>query len=194
MNTPSHWLMTVVIGKHWQADETREKIPKLALGLGSIAPDLALYFLSFGGIAYYGQVLGWPAQDVGQYLFKFLYYHDPWWIGLHNFLHSPTMLLLLMATCLGLSKRWGWRPWLRWLAYFLAACMLHSAVDIVTHNDDGPVLFFPFEWHTRFSSPVSYWDSDHFGRPFAVFEIALNLFLIAYLVRHYFRQKRNKTG
>ena len=69
----------------------------------------------------------------------------------------------------------------RWLRWFLAACLLHSFVDVLTHVDDGPLLFFPFEWTIRFESPVSYWDSRHYGTQFAVFELTLDVLLIAYL-------------
>ena len=50
------------------------------------------------------------------------------------------------------------------------ACLLHSFVDIVTHHDDGPVLFWPLNWHFRFPSPISYWDNAHFGRQVGIFE------------------------
>ena len=60
--------------------------------------------------------------------------------------------------------------------------MLHSIVDILTHNDDGPVLFFPFNWQYRFPSPVSYWDTDHHGGVFMIFEVLLNLGFIVFLI------------
>ena len=59
--------------------------------------------------------------------------------------------------------------------------MLHSVVDVLTHHDDGPLLFFPFSWTIRFYSPISYWDPAHFGRPFAIFELVFDLVLVLYL-------------
>ena len=93
MNTPSHWLMTITAGKliPWA-----KEVPRWALGLGSIAPDISLYFLSFGGIYYFRNYLGWEDERVFKHLFDDLYFHDPYWIALHNFLHSPTMLLILL--------------------------------------------------------------------------------------------------
>ncbi|MEZ4675136.1 MAG: hypothetical protein R2932_12925 [Caldilineaceae bacterium] len=32
----------------------------------------------------------------------------------------------------------------------------HTAIDIPLHYDDGPLLLFPFDWKTRFHSPVSH--------------------------------------
>ena len=60
--------------------------------------------------------------------------------------------------------------------------MLHSIVDVLTHHDDGPVLFFPIDWQYRFSSPVSYWDRDHFGGQFMVFEVLFDLVVFVFLV------------
>jgi hypothetical protein len=37
------------------------------------------------------------------------------------------------------------------------------------------------DWHTRFQSPVSYYDRAHFGTQFAVFELALDIILLGYL-------------
>lgn len=60
--------------------------------------------------------------------------------------------------------------------------MVHSVIDILTHFDDGPLLFFPFDWHMRFYSPVSYWDKAHYASQFFYFEIGLNIVLLGYLV------------
>lgn len=177
MNTPSHWLMTIAAGKliPWARNS-----PRWALGLGSIAPDLPLYFLSFGGIYYFRNVLGWEDKRVFRHLFSDLYFKDPAWIALHNFLHSPTMLIILLALTLMLK---GIRPRLsRWLCFFFSACLLHSIVDVLTHHDDGPVLFFPFNWNYRFSSPVSYWDRNHYGGWFMVFEVLLDIAMLVLII------------
>ena len=70
------------------------------------------------------------------------------------------------------------RNWIFWLA---AGCLVHTALDIPTHVTDGPLLLFPFEWSLRFRSPLSYWDSAYFGREFTMFELLLNVALLAYL-------------
>lgn len=180
MNTPSHWLMTIAAGKigPWAGS-----CPRWALGLGSIAPDLALYGLSFGGIWYFGQVRGMNRKEVAEHLFKNLYYNDLGWIATHNFLHSPTMLAILVVIALAIHRFLPHsRQLSRWFLFFLSACMVHSVVDILTHFDDGPVLFFPFDWNYRFSSPVSYWDPAHFGIPFMVFEGVLDVCLLGFLI------------
>ena len=177
MNTPSHWLMTVAAGKvgPWKGN-----IPKWSLGLGSLAPDIPLYFLSFGGLFYFSVLKQWPDKQTFEHMYASdgLFFNDPIWIVLHNLFHSPTSLLILF----GLSRLVASTKLKRWLAYFLSACALHSVVDVFTHNDDGPLLFFPFEWKTRFVSPVSYWDSSHFGIEFMKFEIVLDAALVCFLL------------
>ena len=185
MNTPSHWLMTIAAGKliPWA-----KNCPRWALALGSVAPDLPLYFLSFGGIYYFRNILGWENKRVFRHIFGNLYFNDPAWIGLHNFLHSPLMLIILLGLSVMIKHR---RPRLgRWLCFFLGACMLHSIVDVLTHHDDGPVLFFPVNWQYRFSSPVSYWDRSHFGGPFMVFEGLLNVAILGFIIWDW----RNKSN
>ena len=188
MNTPSHWLMTVAIGKFYKP---LKNAPRWALGLGSIAPDIPLYVMSFGGIYYFRNIKGWSDKETFSHLFDYLYFHDPLWIGFHNFLHSPTMLLILAITMLAIRSKFP--RFSRWSLYFLGACFLHSLVDIVTHHDDGPVLFFPFNWSYRFPSPVSYWDPKHFGGPFMFFEAALDLVLIFFLVRAWIFRKPTRS-
>ena len=174
MNTPSHLLMTAALRRAW-----KEPPPASASLLGSVAPDIALYLLSLGGALHFRYLLGWTAEATWRHLFDTLYFHNPFWIAAHNTLHSPTVLVI------GLVLLWRLqnlpqapRRWLRW---FLAACLLHSIVDVLTHVDDGPLLFFPFEWTVRFESPVSYWDHRHYGSQFAVFELTLDTLLLGYL-------------
>ena len=168
-------------------------VPKWALGLGSIAPDIPLYFLTFGGIYYFGSVLQWPRERVARYMFDTLYYEDPYWIAFHNFLHSPVSLILLLA-CAALALRFQWWPvTARWLVFFFSACMLHSSVDVLTHFDDGPVFFFPFHWEYRFSSPISYWDPKHYGIPFMVFEGVLDSVISVVLLWRWGRSRLSRA-
>jgi hypothetical protein len=107
------------------------------------------------------------------------YFNNPWWIAGHNFLHSPTALIIYAILLWRFVDKVGSRGH-GWLS-FVFGCMVHSVIDILTHYDDGPVLFFPFDWHTRFYSPVSYWDKAHYASQFVYFEVGLNLVLLGYL-------------
>ncbi|MEI2691742.1 MAG: hypothetical protein V9H69_19395 [Anaerolineae bacterium] len=77
---------------------------------------------------------------------------------------------------------------LRWLAAGLA---LHSALDVLTHHDDGPLLLFPFDWRRRWCSPVSYWDQAHHAAPFTVFRIRAGSAAAALLARKGVRAMAN---
>lgn len=177
MNTPSHFLITAAL------DRGLPRIPivKSAFLLGSVAPDLPLWLLSLGGAVYYHLILGWSAAETADLMFTELYFHHPFWIISHNLLHAPLVLIVGMALVWQKRRNIGSRS--RWLYWFLLACLLHSIVDILTHADDGPLLFFPFNWSFRFHSPVSYWDPRYHGRTFAQFERILDGILLIYLLK-----------
>jgi LexA-binding, inner membrane-associated putative hydrolase len=176
MNTPSHFIMTAAIDKALP----RVSIVKRAFLLGSVAPDLPLWLLSIGGLVYYHVLQGWTVADTARLMFDDLYFHNPFWLACHNLLHSPLLLLL------GGSILWQSRHKMgssgRWWFWFLAACLIHSGVDILTHADDGPLILFPLSWTIRFHSPISYWDPNYYGRQFQRFELALNGILLVYLL------------
>jgi membrane-bound metal-dependent hydrolase YbcI (DUF457 family) len=177
MNTPSHFLMTAAL------DKALPRIPihQKAFLIGSIAPDMPLWILSGGGVFYYHLILGWSMRDTLRVMFVELYFHNPFWLALHNFLHAP--LLLLLGIVLVWRKRRNIGSIYRFLFWFCIACLFHSIVDIFTHANDGPLLFFPFDWGTRFHSSVSYWDPRYHGQAFGRFEKLLDSVLLVYLLR-----------
>jgi membrane-bound metal-dependent hydrolase YbcI (DUF457 family) len=177
MNTPSHFLMTAALDKLLP----RVPIHQQAFLIGSVAPDIPLWILSLGGIVYYHFILGWSLAKAFHLMFDNLYFYNPFWLAFHNLLHAP--LLLLLGITLVWRKRRNIGSIYRWLFWFLLACLLHSSVDILTHADDGPLLFFPLNWSVRFHSPISYWDPRYHGREFSRFELGLDSFFILYLLR-----------
>ena len=173
MNTPSHFLIGAAVAKF-----ARHPIVTGAFLVGSIAPDIPLYLLSIGGYIHYTNQ-GMSATESFRLMFDRLFFHDPLWIALHNFLHSPLVLLVALS-CLWTSRdRVGSLS--RWGFYFFMACLLHTAIDISTHVNDGPLLLFPLNWNLRFYSPISYWDPEYFGREFALFELSLDMLLLTVL-------------
>jgi hypothetical protein len=172
MQTPSHFLMTAALGKGLRLERATTR----AFVAGSVAPDVPLYLLSFGGWLYYHVGLGWPAGRVASEMYGQLFFRDPLWIALHNLLHSPALLGVSIA---GLWLARGRVP--SWPLPFLLGCLLHSGVDIVTHHDDGPLVLFPLNWTLRLSSPVSYWDARYHGRPFGLLELLFDAGLLVYL-------------
>lgn len=146
---------------------------------GSVAPDIPLYLLTFGTLGWMHWKLGWSGEQTARLMFGQLYFHNPWWIAAHNLLHAPILLLAGLAATRLLRPRAPRTA--HWLFWFFAACLLHSVVDVLTHYDDGPLVFFPFDWTFRVHSPVSYWDPAHHGREFARAEMAFDLVLLLYL-------------
>ncbi len=183
MNTPTHFLMTAALRKALP----RVPMSRSAVLWGSVAPDIPLYLMTFGALGYFHYWLGWTWRESGRHIFGTLYFQDPLWIGFHNILHSPTSLLLGLLISRLMARR---KPELsNWLHWFLLACLLHSIVDIVTHHDDGPLLFWPLDWQYRYQSPISYWDHRHYGSEMSKLEFGLDLAFVAFLVTVWIREK-----
>ncbi len=177
MNTlPSHLVINAAIEKRFGV---KFKLAKSAFLWGSVVPDIPLGLLTIGYFYYARFVTAQSVSAMKPGAFDDLYMNDPFWIAGHNFLHSPTALLIYAI----LLWRFVDKPNTRghWWLSFVFGCMIHSVIDILTHHDDGPVLLFPFDWHIRFSSPVSYWDRTHYASQFFWVELGINLVLLGYL-------------
>ena len=182
MTTPSHFIVTAALAKRRRKIE----LPLWAVLFGSVAPDIPLYLL-MSSTTLYMWLQGENLSEAHEWMAETLFYTSPYWVIPHNFLHAPIILGV------GLALFWRYRHTQgtvqRWLFWFLAAAALHTFIDILTHNSDGPLLLFPFDWSLRFSSPVSYWDPAHFGRQFFVFELTLDALLILYLFREQLQRR-----
>jgi membrane-bound metal-dependent hydrolase YbcI (DUF457 family) len=177
LNTiPTHLVINAAIEKKFG---TKAHIAKSAFLWGSVLPDIPLGLLTIGYYVYTRYMLEQPVSNMIPGTFNDLYFNDPLWIIGHNFLHSLTALLIYAA----LFWRFLDKPNTRghWWLSFVFGCMVHSFIDIPTHFNDGPVLFFPFDWHTRFQSPISYWDTAHYASQFLYFEVGLNIILLGFL-------------
>lgn len=216
MQTYSHLIITAAINRGLKNKEaTRvsangepasasDRLPPtqtVAFLFGSIAPDLPLILLGFAFIAsdlLAGRTIE-PGSDTvtsnTQYLFDTLFYHDPWVKAAHNLFHAPILVLFYI-----LLGYWAWRRgWKigRWqwgvpLFWFGLACAIHTAIDIPTHYDDGPLILFPLNWEARFYSPLSYWDPARGGIWFTIFEHLLVLALLAWMSIDWWRRRKTR--
>ncbi len=187
MNTPTHFLMTAALRK--AAPDAG--IVTSAFLIGSVAPDIPLYLLSLGGLAYFCLFLGWTSGKAAQHMYDTLYFSDPWWIGFHNLFHTPVVLgLLVLVARVAQGRLPRTAAWVTWFAY---AALIHFVVDVFTHTGDGPLLLWPIEWTLRFDSPISYWDPRYYGRQFFVFEVIFDTLLLAYLLGPWARRKLART-
>lgn len=140
--------------------------------LGGLVPDLSMFamvgmsrFMMEEGVSLWRQPDG-------------LYWNAPW---------RPMSDLLHSMPIWGLLALIGWLVWRRssgrWaiagqaLLVVSAGAFLHALGDFFTHTDDAHAHFVPLtDW--RFSSPVSYYRSSHFGREFSMVELVFVAFAV----------------
>ena len=168
-----------------------KSFPTSAVLLGSIAPDVPLFFLSIGGAAWFSWVEKMQPREIAKHMYKDLFYNDPIWISLHNVLHSPTVLITALAVLFFIRGRENVLK--SWWTWFFGSCLLHTLVDIPVHHDDGPLIFWPLNWSYRFASPLSYWDRNHYASIVIPFEITLAIVLLARIVWQRFKGDRVET-
>ena len=149
--------------------------------VGGLAPDLGLYALTAGAAIYFPLATDMSFAESMQHAFDDLFFNNPVWIVVQNTLHSPVILGALAAT-----GKLTDRP--RLLSFALGS-LLHTAMDIPVHHNDGPLVFFPFDWSTRVNSPVSYYDADHYGNIVAPIDIAITVLGGAFLARTWWRNR-----
>jgi hypothetical protein len=170
MNTQSHILMgALFFGR---------KVPRIAWAgaLGGLAPDIPMF-----AIVAFLRLTGHGFEEI----FGTLYWSD-WWqvcnaIG-HNFLLWGAVLFMSSQMSAIGNAKLATRS--RYAVAFSGSALLHSVVDFLVHRNDAHMHFWPLsQW--RFVSPVSYWDSAHYGTPFGLFEASLGLTMAALLFRQF---------
>jgi len=199
MQTYSHTVITAALERTLQEKQTESgslylagiKLPPLKTGaflVGSFLPDLLLTLIAIGAIGY-DRLSDGSKPSRTRWLFGHAFF-NVWWVkAAHNLFHAPLLLFSYLII--------GYIPWIRgrdWgasLFWLSTASLLHTAIDIPLHYDDGPLLLFPFEWETRFRSPVSYWDPKRYGRIFAPLEHIFVLIVLIYLL---IKWRRNAKG
>ena len=209
MQTYSHYLLTAVVNRKLkqqaktnpnapaQPTTTGKGLPPLksaAFLIGSIAPDVPLILLTILFMLsdmWVGNKMG-PDPEAGHsnvgYLFSYLYFHNRWVMTLQNLFHGPIMVIFyLVAGYLAWRIGRTWGPTLFWFAF---GCAMHTLADIPLHTSDGPLLFFPFYWETRFHSPLSYWDPRHYGNYWGPFEHLMALGMLSYLLVGWWRERK----
>ncbi|MEM9724106.1 MAG: metal-dependent hydrolase [Pseudomonadota bacterium] len=162
MNTPTHLLVAAAaLGR-----PNARAVTTAAL-VGAMAPDFSLYFLT----AWERFVLGVDFQTI----FDERYFSDTWQ-SIFAVDNSIPVYALILGVGLLLRREWLWA--------FAAGALLHIALDLPLHHDDGRPHFWPFsDW--VYVSPVSYWDSARYGNIVAPIEMAGALGLCALLWRRF---------
>lgn len=162
-----------------------------ALLLGGLAPDVGLLLLGAGAAVWFPLAEGWDLRRTSVHVFDELFFTDPVWIAAHNVLHAP---LVVAALGIGAHLLRDRRPTARAVRAFAVGCALHTALDIPVHVGDGPLLLFPFEWTTRFHSPVSYYDPAYHGDVVAPVDLGLTVLLGGWLLVTWWGARRGDVG
>ena len=172
----------VALRKSGGAAEVGESSAAKWFVAGGLAPDIGLYALSAGAAVFFPLTRGMSFQESMEYAFSDLFFNDPAWVAIHNTFHSPVVLAALAAAG-KLSGKDG-------LVAFAAGCFVHTAMDIPVHHNDGPLVFFPLDWETRFDSPVSYYDRDHYGGFVAPIDFAITILGGAAVARSWWKSRK----
>jgi len=189
LQTYSHLILTALLN---QTLSTQTSIPvhSRAFLVGAFAPDIALGVLT-GQFLLKRRLQGSESVWCGEE-FNATFFSNPVWIISHNLLHAPLLLVGLMLVGYAVGSRWR-KNWGWTLLWFATGCALHTLIDIPTHHNDGPLVFFPFETAFRFKSPISYWDHQHGGRFFGLIEHLLDMIAVGYLLADVLKKRHQKS-
>lgn len=161
MNTPAHAVASLLLLGDGDRPETG-----LPLVLGAVAPDapIVLFYA-------YQKLRGMPEG----WIWSEGYYLDAWQ-GFFDVFNSLPLILIALLAARGFGA-------VRLTAFF-ASMGIHVLGDWPLHHDDAHRHLYPFsDW--RFSSPVSYWDPDHYGQIVAPLEALLVIVGGGFLLRRY---------
>ena len=84
------------------------------------------------------------------------------------------------CSCWCSTRFWYWT---------LLSALFHALCDIPVHHDDGPLLFWPFNWSYRFQSPFSYWDYRHYGKPISRVEHTTDVLILLWLLYRFCKSR-----
>ena len=173
MDTYAHAFFTWAAAKHGLKSG---RAAAISGAVGSLLPDIPAFLgvAYFTGMGYFRE--GWDAIPSEEIL-NAIYFTGPFG-GTGSALHSLAFPAALLSLYLLLRLRRIDRR--RILLWFLIGWAGHTVADFLTHVNDSRPLFWPisgWEW----SSPVSYYDSDYYGREFFLVEHGLIVATIALL-------------
>ena len=157
MNTPAHLLINFGLLAKKQPTSVL-----IAVGIGALLPDLPM-------IIFY---LYEKAINVPEAIIWGEHYYLPKWQNVFDAFNSIPIAALMCLI--------AYRMKCTWLLFLSASMLLHFALDLPLHHDDGHRHFFPLsDW--RFASPLSYWDPAHYGGIVMACEAILSLVAAVYI-------------
>jgi membrane-bound metal-dependent hydrolase YbcI (DUF457 family) len=172
MNTQTHIIMSAAF---FGGD-----VPKRAwaAALGGALPDIPMLLIVLAL-----KLSGVPANRI----FDEMYWQNWWQVtnGIaHNFWAWGGLLLLAVFMRERLAASATNIDFWTLVLVFALSGFLHSFVDFLCHREDAHMSLWPVtRW--KFMSPVSYYDSAHYGRWFSLFEAALGVVLSVVLLQRF---------
>jgi len=160
MNTPTHAVLNLAFLGRKNKPEWNPLII-----WGALIPDLAMFVF----YAYLRLATDIPEPQIWQ-----VEYFRPAWQLLFDWFNSIPLALLGFGIML-YAKRTG-------IALLFASVALHCLEDLPLHNDDAHRHFLPLSDY-RFISPVSYWDSAHYGNIVASVELIVMVAMSIYVFK-----------
>lgn len=146
-----------------------------AVLIGAFVPDAAIY-----GLFVWSKLRGIDENKV----WNELYWQEPWqtYTAAGNSIFLCLALMVIGAIAMRnapAAHRIG-----VFLMFLSLAALAHLAADLPVHVDDAHRHLWPIsDW--KFISQVSYWDPNHHGTTFSVFEALLGIFLCIILFRRF---------
>ena len=158
MHTPAHLVFNLaVLGRSGAAVYL---VPVFA---GALLPDLPMFI--------FYAVERFIFETPNQIIWREAYF-EPGWQYFIDYFNSIPIIAVVLSVALWFKSRF--------VSLLCLSMLLHIALDLPVHHDDGHRHFLPFsQW--RFESPVSYWDLGHFGRIMSWLE-ALGLFVCCFFL------------
>ncbi|MGJ3254392.1 MAG: hypothetical protein ACFE0J_25155 [Elainellaceae cyanobacterium] len=168
MNTPSHAIINLaILGQKSRPEWNRPIV------LGALIPDLAM-FVFYGWARLIAGMSETQIWDVA--------YYESFWQNTFDLWNSIPLALVGISLGVGLGRQKKLRSLGAAIAIGCASILLHCLEDLLLHREDAHRHFWPLS-NVRFQSPVSYWDPNHYGHIFVVFEVGLVLALSVYVFR-----------
>lgn len=171
MNTQTHMLLAgVLLAKAGKGNRARN----WAIGLGALLPDIAIFWMFF-----WSKIIGAPEREV----WSNWYYNPPWSTAIDA---SNSLPLFIGIALLGyvLYRRNPTATFNAVLLFGAAAAIVHLVFDLPLHVNDAHAHFWPLS-HWKFISPISYWDPEHYGQYWSLFESIAGCILAVILWRRF---------
>lgn len=168
MNTPSHAIINLaILGRKTRPERN------WSIVLGALIPDLAM-FVFYGWAKLIAGMTDTQIWDVA--------YYEAFWQNTFDFWNSIPLALVGIGLGVGLARQTKWQSLGTAISICCASILLHCLEDLPVHREDAHRHFWPLS-NVRFKSPISYWDRDHYGNIFVLFEVGLVLVLSVYVFR-----------